>query len=249
MSSTRALANRLGNYGFDAPYVPIGLGLGGVAYIVIALVNVVRGSGGWALFCLVVAIGFFLSTASYVYTTRRGKFAVWAELLTALPLRGDERLLDLGCGRGAALLQAAQVLPHGTAVGVDLWKTVDQSGNDPAVTRRNAAAEGVADRVELRTADMRNLPFMDSGFDIVVSSLAIHNISAAPERAKAIAEAARVLKPGGRLLIADIRAASEYAKVLRQLGLQDVTLRPLGWRFWYGGPWVAAKLVTARKPG
>jgi SAM-dependent methyltransferase len=248
MSSTRALANRSGDYGFDAPYVPIGLGAGGVVYLIIAVVNVVRGSGGWAVFCLIVAIGFFLSTASYVYTTRRGKFAVWAELLAGLPLRGDERLLDLGCGRGAVLLQAAQLLPHGTAIGVDLWKTTDQSGNDPVVTRRNAVAEGVAGRVELRTADMRALPFMDGGFDIVVSSLAIHNIPAAPERARAIAEAARVLKPGGRLLIADIRAAGEYAKVLRQLDLQDVILRPLGWRFWYGGPWVAARLVTAHKP-
>jgi arsenite methyltransferase len=248
MNSTRALANRFGDYGFDAPYVPIGLGLGGVVYLVIAAVNTLRGSLGWALFCLIVALGFFLSTASYIYTTRRGKFAVWAELLTGLPLRGDERLLDLGCGRGAVLLQAAQLLPHGRAVGVDLWKTMDQSGNDPAVTRRNAVAEGVAGRVELKTADMRALPFADGDFDVVVSSLAIHNIPAAPERARVIAEAVRVLKPGGQLVIADIRAAGDYANQSRQLHMDEVTLCSLGWRFWYGGPWVATRLVTARKP-
>ena len=55
-------------------------------------------------------------------------------------------------------------------------------------------------------------------------------------RAKAIAEAVRVLRPGGRLLIADIRVAGEYRNTLRQMGLADVATRTLGWLFWYGGP-------------
>jgi SAM-dependent methyltransferase len=61
----------------------------------------------------------------------------------------------------------------------------------------------------------------------VVSSLAIHNIPDAAGRAKAIAEAVRVLRPGGQLLIADIRAAGEYRDTLRQMGLADVDA-PLG---------------------
>jgi protein-S-isoprenylcysteine O-methyltransferase Ste14 len=56
-----------------------------------------------------------------LYTTLRGKFVVWAELLDKLGLRGDERILDLGCGRGAVLLLAAQHLTTGRAVGVDLF--------------------------------------------------------------------------------------------------------------------------------
>jgi len=56
---------------------------------------------------------------------------------------------DLGCGRGAVLLMAAQQLTTGWAVGIDLWRGVDQSGNSVEATRRNAIAEGVADRVEL----------------------------------------------------------------------------------------------------
>lgn len=249
MARQAALPDRpRGDYGFDAPYVPIGLGLGGVALLALAILNAARGSVGGAIGSSVAAAWLLLSAASYVYTTRRGKFAVWAEILSDLRLRGDERLLDLGCGRGAVLLQAARPLPRGEAVGVDLWKTSDQSGNDPAATRRNAAAEGVADRVALETADTRALPFADATFDVVVSSLAIHNIRAAPERARAVAEAVRVLKPGGRVVIADIRAAAEYAAELRRLGLGDVALRPLGWRFWYGGPWAAARLVSAEKP-
>ena len=159
---------------------------------------------------------------------------VWAELLDRLKLRGDERILDLGCGRGAVLLMAAQHLTTGRAVGVDLWRRVDQSGNSAEATRRNAIAEGVADRVELHTGDMTALPFEDNSFDVVVSSLAIHNISGRAGREKAIGEAVRVLRPGGRLLIADVRATRQHQAQLARLGMNDVARRGLGWRFLAG---------------
>src|SRR6185312_10039324 len=163
---------------------------------------VVWQSTPWAIVGFVYAAFFLLSAASYLYSTRAGKFRVWAEILTELHLRGDESALDLGCGRGAVLLMAAQLLPQGKITGVDIWQMRDQSGNNQAATEANAHAEGVADRVELRTADMRELPFPDASFDLIVSSLAIHNIPDAAGRVQAIAEAARVLEPGGRLRIA-----------------------------------------------
>jgi hypothetical protein len=62
-------------------------------------------------------------------------------------------------------------------------------------------------------------------------------------------EAGRVLRPGGRLLIADFRGtAGEYAPRLRERGLPDVAQRRLDRRFWYGGPWAATSLVTATAP-
>ena len=143
---------------------------------------------------------------------------------------------------------AAQRLTTGRAVGVDLWRRVDQSGNSAEATRRNAIAEGVADRVELHTGDMTALPFEDNSFDVVVSSLAIHNISGRAGREKAIDEAVRVLRPGGRLMIADIRATRQHQAQLAKIGMSDVTRRGLGWRFWWGGPWAATRLVTATKP-
>ena len=164
---------------------------------------------------------------------------VWADLLDQLNLRGDERILDMGCGRGAVLLLAAQHLTTGRAVGVDLWRSLDQSGNSVEATQRNAVAEGVADRVELHTGDMTALPFDDNSFDVVVSSLAIHNIVGSAGREKAVNEAVRVLRPGGRLMIADIRATGHYQKQLDKLGMSEVARRRLGWRFWWGGPWGA----------
>jgi ubiquinone/menaquinone biosynthesis C-methylase UbiE len=173
---------------------------------------------------------------------------VWANLLDQLGLRGDERILDLGCGRGAVLLLAAQHLTTGRAVGLDLWRSGDQSGNAAEATWRNAVAEGVADRVELHTADMTALPLEDDSFDVVVSSLALHNVTGRAGREKAIDEAVRVLCPGGRLLIADIWATRHYRAHLAKIGMSNITRRRLGWRLWWGGPWAATRLVTATKP-
>ena len=237
----RARPRRRGSYGIDAPYWVGAMALMTVAYLVIAVI------AGRVLPILLVL--FLLTiTASVLHTILRGKFVVWSELLDGLGLRGDERILDLGCGRGAVLLRAAQHLTTGRAVGVDLWRGADQSGNSAEATLRNALAEGVADRVELHTADMTALPFEDDGFDVVVSSLAIHNIRGRAGREKAIDEAVRVLRPGGRLAIADIRGTWRHEAQLAGIGMGDVTRRRLGWRFWWGGPWAATRLVTATKP-
>jgi SAM-dependent methyltransferase len=242
------LAHRRGDYGIDAPYVPLWMGVGAGAAIAVYLIG-----SALAIPALAIAAGYSaavlaLSVADYLYASRVGKFAVWAGLLLSLGLRGDEKVLDLGCGRGAVLLMAAKLLPRGRAVGIDLWKTADQSGNALEVTKRNAELEGVADRVELHTGDIRSLPFEDDSFDLVLSSLAIHNVTDVTGRARAIDEGVRVLRPGGRLLIVDIGATSEYEARLRVRGLAEVTPRSLGPRFWFGNPLVAGTLVTGRKP-
>jgi arsenite methyltransferase len=132
------------------------------------------------------------------------------------------------------------------AVGIDLWRA-DQTGNNPDATRRNAEREGVADRIDLHTGDITRLPFADSTFDLVISSLVLHNIPSAAGQCAAIDEAVRVLRPGGRLAIADLRATSRHRARLRELGLTDVRRRNLGWRMWWGGPWFPTRLVTATK--
>jgi len=244
----RSIGRRQGNYGFDAPYAPIGLATGAVICLGIAALSFKIPPDRPLLLNLVAGVALALSALSYVWTTRRGKFTVWAELLDSLALKGDERLLDVGCGRGAVLMLAAERLPRGRAVGVDLWSKTDQSGNSERATLRNAELEGVRDRVELHTGDMRRLPFPDESFDVVTSSLAIHNIGRAQGRRQALSEMLRVLKKGGTLMIADIRHAAAYQRYISaQLGAK-VDRRRLGWRFWYGGPHAATSLVRAKRP-
>jgi cyclopropane fatty-acyl-phospholipid synthase-like methyltransferase len=238
--------DRRGDYGYDAPYALVIFAGLGVACLAAAIVF------WWSQRGPVAAMGFysafFLGNAfSFFYTTRRGKFQVWEEVLDGLHLVGDEHVLDMGCGRGAVLTAVARRLKTGRVIGIDLWSTHDQSGNSRGVTLRNASLEGVQDRIAVETGDMRALPFPDRTFDVVVSSLAIHNIRTNDARAQAVAEAWRVLKPGGRLIIADIRATSRYATTLSRLGAIKIARRGLGWRFWYGNPFAHTSLVTASK--
>jgi arsenite methyltransferase len=231
---------RRGSYGIDAPrLLPI--------FALLVLADVAdgvfsRSAGPLLTAAIILGLGCF-----GLYASRRGKFVVWGQLLNGQELTGGERILDIGCGRGAVLMIAAQHLTTGHAFGIDLWKTGDQSGNAAEATRRNAAAEGVHSRVDLATADMTALPFADHSFDLVLSNLAIHNVRRA-SRNQAIEEAARVLRPGGRLMIADLAGSAQYRAHLASLGMTNVTRRPLGWRMWWSGPWLATYLVTAGKP-
>jgi arsenite methyltransferase len=244
---SQASGGRRGRYGVDAPYALLGLTVGAVAFL--AWTVFLFAAGFWFAWLILLSTIYTTgAAASYAYTTLRGKFRVWAGELDRLHLTGSERVLDLGCGRGAVLILVARRLVGGLATGVDLWRTKDQSGNAEQVTRANAVTEGVADRIELDTADMRELPFPEASFDLVVSSLAIHNIPAVADRRRAVIEAYRVVAPGGRVRIADYRNAPDYAEILRAAGATGVVVRNLGWRFWYGGPFFATHMVTADKP-
>ena len=239
--------DRCGDYGVDSPYVPIGLALAVCFCLALAGAFFAMSMPWLSFLALAAAIVFAFSTASFLWTTRRGKFLVWSELLDGLGLRGDETLLDVGCGRGAVLVLATKRLPRGRVVGLDLWSKTDQSGNSETATHRNVEREGVGGRVELRTGDMRRLPFPDQSFDTVTSSLAIHNITDPVGRDQAVAEIYRVLKRGGVALLADFRHTKEYQGRLQAEPDATVERRSLGWRFWYGGPQAATHIVIARK--
>ncbi|OMC32464.1 methyltransferase [Mycobacterium colombiense] len=243
-----------GDYGVDGSFhtvsaraQAVGIGAQAAALAVFACISWARGRRLRAALAATSSAGVAGAVVLYMYATRAGKFVVWERVLRDMRLAGDETVLDLGCGRGAVLLAAAKRLPRGRAIGVDLWQA-DQTDNSEQATLANAVAEDVADRIELHTADMTALPLPDESVDVIVSNLAIHNIPGHAGRRRALDEAVRVLRPGGRLAIADLWETRQHAARLRELGWRDVRRRNVGWRMWYGGPWFSTRLVTATKP-
>lgn len=133
-----------------------------------------------------------------------------------------------------------------------IWSNVDLSGNRPEATLENARRAGVAERVEITDADAERLPFEDASFDVVVSSLALHNIPSWQGRRQAVREIARVLKPGGRVAVLDLRHTRDYVRILRQCGLLDSRRSPVGFFLTWLFPlltWGAIRFfrVTGRK--
>jgi ubiquinone/menaquinone biosynthesis C-methylase UbiE len=157
-----------------------------------------------------------------VYESKLGKLRRRERLLNRLVWTGNEQVLDVGCGRGLMLVGAAKRLTTGRATGIDIWQAEDLTNNHAEAALENARREGVADRVDLKTCDMRRMPFPDASFDVVVSRAAIHNLYQNVDRAQAVSEIARVLKPGGEVLIDDIRHHHEYRAVLSQHGCAEI---------------------------
>jgi SAM-dependent methyltransferase len=122
------------------------------------------------------------------------------------PLHAGERVVDIGCGAGMdALIAAAMVGPNGRVIGVDMTPAMVEKA-------RASVASCSVDNVEIREGLMEALPVEDRWADVVTSN-GVLNLT--PDKASALGEMYRVLRPGGRLQIADImvrRALPESAK-------------------------------------
>lgn len=110
-------------------------------------------------------------------------------------LRPGERALDVGCGTGAlALVVQRRVGAAGTVAGID------PGAQQIARARAKAARQRLP--IDFRIGVIERLPFADQSFDVVFSTLMMHHLPA-PLKRQGLAEIARTLKPGGRLVIAD----------------------------------------------
>lgn len=147
----------------------------------------------------------------------RGKLHdLFTRALDLAQLRPGESVLDVGCGTGILLLQARQrVGPAGRAVGID-----------PGVrqiewARRKAARRGIA--AEFDVGGIERLPYPDATFDAVLSTMMMHHL---PDDLKSagLAEIARVLVPGGRVVVVDFKRSDRKDADFGagRLAIQDV---------------------------
>ena len=217
------------HYGFDAPGIMLGLSLGGGAVVLLGCVIAALAPGAWRYAGIIVAllgaVPLFFGLLMVIYAFF-GKVRTRERILNLAKLRGDETVLDVGTGAGLLLVGAAKRAPHGKVIGIDLWASKDLSNNAAVTTMRNVAVEGVADRVEVQTGDARELAFPDASFDRAVSLLCIHNIEDKADQARACRQIARVLKPGGRVVIGDYVPTHAYAAAFADAGLTVVQSKP-----------------------
>jgi len=220
------------DYGIDAPGVIRNLFLAGIiGFLAWAVTMLAAFSGRFAVpqpllvitgMGLTTGIGCSLMALWMLWYSRVGKLTSRERLLDRISWSGHEQVLDVGCGRGLLLNGAAKRLSTGRAIGIDIWQAEDLTGNGPEAALENARREHVAERVVVKTADMRKLPFDNETFDVVVSNAAIHNLYKAEDRAQAIREITRVMKPGAQAVIVDIRHHRQYTHIFSQNGCTDI---------------------------
>lgn len=156
----------------------------------------------------VETLGYEPEQLARVPEVARARFAGVGNPLAAGPLPLGGVVLDHACGAGTDLILAAlRVGPLGRAIGVDMTPAMRERA------REAIALAGLAERVEVREGLLEALPVADASVDVVVSN-GVLNLS--PDKRRALSEIARVLKPGGRLYLADVVVQRELSTRARR---------------------------------
>ncbi len=144
--------------------------------------------------CCAAVYGVDLVTVFLGDSYHPGGGALTRHLADQIGLKPDERVLDIAAGIGTTALLLAQER-NVDVLGIDLGAA------QVAKATARAAAAGLADRAHFQTGDAERLPLDDNAFDAVISECAFCTF---PDKATAAREAARVLRPGGRLAMTDV---------------------------------------------
>jgi SAM-dependent methyltransferase len=229
-ADTRARAT-VADYGIDAQHTVVLLGLGSFGAGLVMAFGAIANAPTWlSLGAFASCVALAIAALVLIRSSRVGRLRERIRFVDRLELDDDSYVLDAGCGTGMVLVEAARRIPEGLAVGVDDWLPSVHVVLRPETPLENAQLEAVDDRVVVTTAGVGRLPFADEMFDGVSCSLVLRRLANAYERLEAVREAARVLVPGGRLVVLDTAKTREIVIAMRSVDLVDVTRSRRVWR-------------------
>ncbi len=185
------------DFGFSPEWMN-GLAVGALVAVSAAIAIQVVAPHWWPAAFLALLLAAAFSTGNSIMHSFRRQDHVVLPMVDLL--RSDhDVVLDAGCGTGRTTIALSRVLRNGSVVAVDRFDAhyIDDGGR--GLIERNVRAAGLAERVQIETADLTALPFGDESFDSAVSTNVYDHLGRQKE--PALREAFRVLKPGGRFLI------------------------------------------------
>jgi len=171
-----------------------------ISAIIVAVGILIAIFGWWVMGVILIGFGIY-TILSYGISTFLMNQTKASELPKIIEVRGDEKVLDVGCGLGKMTIGIAKVLKEGKVIGIDIWDKMEIMGNSPERAYENAKIEEVGDRVEFKYGDVLDIPFTNNCFDIVTAQSVLNNLHGEINKSKALMEIHRVLQPRGKFLL------------------------------------------------
>ena len=164
----------------------------------------------WARICAAVAaaafaVAFGIPLYSYWAFSHSGgnvQERVYDTIVDALATTANASILDIGAGNGVLSVKLALAFPESHVTGIDSWGPAWEYAQ--GVCNDNASRADVSDRIEFVRASAASLPFEDAAFDAAASNLTFHEVRDEPDKLRVVAEALRVVRPGGRFAFVDL---------------------------------------------
>jgi ubiquinone/menaquinone biosynthesis C-methylase UbiE len=191
--------------------------------------------GVMLLLFLMMLVSFFLPLYAYVMFSQKGgrlQEKIYQLIVKKLGTNVTGSVLDIGSGNGVLAVRLALQNPDAKVTGMDYW------GRDweysKGVCEQNARKAGVQDRLSFQRGDAASLDFANETFDGAISNLTFHEVQSVLDKRKVLAEALRVIKPGGVFSFVDYfdeskyyGSESEFKKYLEELHLAQFEYKSL----------------------
>lgn len=188
--------------------------LGGCAFVAGMLIFIPLGAVYrfvMSFLFVILLITFFFPLYAYIMFSQRGgklQEKIYELIIEKLGTNLKGNILDIGSGNGVLAVKLAGQNPEAQVLGMDYWgKDWEYSKN---VCEQNAQIANVEKRARFQRGDAASLDFKDETFDAIISNLTFHEVRSVRDKREVLAEALRVLKPGGSFSFVDYFSEAKY---------------------------------------